>query len=236
MIDDAWPWKLELLRMCGELANQFREPDLFPEAEIDTETQQIFLLERLVFVTALVARKLTEAGKVSVQFQARSIEYERRAILDPERAPDVTSMHRTLDFYGQEGRRRQISYRDFANLLIHSRSLVTLSDMDDEGHEVAWGFAVTSDRTHRKYVSLFSMDAIIGFVQALARDDVVQTVRLRDGRGDTVAVGSNKPMPPEELGAYLYRPPLREATNRILARMQADEAARLGQLQRPEPM
>lgn len=222
MIDDAWPWKCELLRLSDDLGSQFGEPDLFPGTGVDAETQQIFLVERLVFVTAIVARKLTEAGKVSVQFLGRSIECERRPILDPERAPDITNMHRTLDFYEQDGNPSRISYGDFANLLIHSRSLVTLSDVDAEGREVAWGFAVTSDRTHLKYVSVFSMDDVVRFVEALAQDDVVQIRSLRDGRGDYVAVGSNKHMPEEELNAYLYRAPHKEATNRIRARIGAD--------------
>lgn len=226
MIDDAWPWKAELLGLCDAVRDQFGQPSLFPGAEVDVETQQIFLIERLVFVTALVARKLTEAGKVSVQFQSRSLDCERRGIVDPDRAPDVTNMHRTLEFYVPVGERRRVSYRDFANLLIHSRCFVILSDLDEEGREVAWGFAVTSDRTHRAYVSVFSMDAIIDFVEALARDDVVLTRSLRDGRGDYVAVGSDRPMPPGELEMYLHRPPLQKATNRILTRIRADEQAR----------
>ena len=67
MIDDAWPWKAELLGLCDAVRDQFGQPSLIPGAEVDVETQQIFLIERLVFVTALVARKLTEAGNDGAQ-------------------------------------------------------------------------------------------------------------------------------------------------------------------------
>ncbi len=135
MIDDAFPWKCALLRFCEDLKREFDDPNLFPEADVDAETQRIFLVERLIFVTALVVRKLTEAGKVSIQFLGRSVEYEMRHILDPERAPDITTMHRTLEYYDEEGKPSRMSYRSFANLLIHSRSLVTLAQLDPKGRE-----------------------------------------------------------------------------------------------------
>jgi hypothetical protein len=94
VIDDAWPWKLELLRLCNTLDAQYDSPDLFPDSQLDAETQQIFLVERAAFSTALVLRKLAEAGKVSIQFLSQSIDFEKRRIRDEDRAPDRLKMHR----------------------------------------------------------------------------------------------------------------------------------------------
>lgn len=215
MIDDAGPWKLELLRLCQDLDAQYEKPELFPGSQLDAETQQTFLVERVAFTTALVLRKLAEAGKVSVQFLSRSIDFEKRRILDRDQAPDRINMHRCLDFYEAGGARTRTSYGGFANLLLHSRAFVVLDAVDDAGRLYPSSCAVTSDRTHSDYLAVFATEDLVDLVRRLAVDDIVQMVMMREGSGGLVSVGSREAMDPAALRTYFDRAPHREAAVEI---------------------
>lgn len=215
MIDDAAPWKLELFRLCQEISAFYQEPNLFPGSGLDDETQQIFLVERAAFTTAMVLRKLAEAGKVSVQFLSRSIDFEKRPILDRDRAPDQMKMHRALDFYEPRGTQTRTSYGGFANLLLHSRVFLVIDDVDDAGHLYPAEFAVASDRSYRDYLAVFAVEQLVAFVHGLAADAVVQAMILRDGYGELISVGSCVHMDPDALWVYLNRQPHKQATTEI---------------------
>lgn len=213
--DDAGPWKLELLRLWNVLDTQYEAPALFPGTRLDADTQQIFLVERAAFTTALALRKLAEAGKVSVQLLSHSIDFEKRPIRVKNRAPDRLNMHRCMDFYQATGERARTSYGGLANLLLHSRAFVVLDDVDDAGRLYPANFAVTSDRTHSDYLSVFSTEDLMDLVGRLAVDDIVQMVLLRDGSGGLISVGSREHMDPDVLSEYLDQAPHREAAVEI---------------------
>ncbi len=163
----------------------------------------------------MVLRKLAEAGKVSVQFLSRTIDYEKRRILDKDQAPDRMNMHRSLDFYEASGKRARMSYGGFANLLLHSKVFLVLDGVDDAGRLYPSNLAVTSDRTHREYLAVFALKHLVAFVRRLAEDDVVQVTLLRDGYGELVSVGSRVHMDPAALRAYLTRQPHKQAAVEI---------------------
>lgn len=216
MIDDAWPWKLELARLMEELDRHYPDADFFPGSAVDTESQQIFLVERAAFVTALVLRKLAEAGKVSVQFLSTSIGYERHPIRDSGRTPDQLNMHRAAEFYEEIGSPKRMPYGGFANMLIHSKVFITIEHLDEADDRPApYGFGVTSDRSHTQYLAVFEIGELRTFVQRLLADHIVQKTTIRDGNGSYVSVGSNKHMQPDELQKFLDRSPNRETAEEI---------------------
>ena len=118
------------------------------------------------------------------------------------RAPDKLNMHRSFDFYENSGTKSRLSYLDFAAMLIHSEVFLTLVDEDGDGQEVAVGFAVASDRTRNSFLSVFSVSDLLLYVRKLAEDDVVERLLLRDGRGNVVEVGSNKPLSGAEMERF----------------------------------
>ena len=216
MIDDAAPWKCELLRVCQEAMESFAAPDLFPGSGLDEETQQIFLVERAAFLTAFTVRKLSEAGKISVQFLGRSIPFMRHPIIDPNRAPDKFNMHGSLEFYTESGVKSRLSYADFANMLIHSSVFVTLAGEDDTGREIAEGFAVASDRSRNAYLSVFSISDLDHYVRDLAGDEIVERRAFRDGRGNLVEVGSSKTLTDAEFERFFSQSGRKKERQRIL--------------------
>lgn len=215
MIDDAGPWKCELLRVCQEMLDCYAEPDLFPGAGLDDESQQVFLVERAAFLTAFTVRKLSEAGKISVQFLSKSIPYGKHAIVNPERAPEKLNQHRVFDFFNGTRAQSRMSYQDFANLLIHSATFTPIAD-DLAGKVSPRAFAVTSDRTRHEFLSVFETSDLVRYVRDLAADDVVAKRMFRDGNGDYVEVGSNRPLSSAEFEEYFQQAGRREAKDRIV--------------------
>lgn len=201
MIDDAGPWKCELLRACQEMEDSFASPDLFPEAEFDDDTQRVFLVERAAFLTAFAVRKLSEAGKVSVQFLSRSIPLVRHPIIDPGLVPEKLNQHRAFDLYKEEGAPARQNYKDFADLLIHSWTFTPVAEVAF-GQERPIAFAVTSDRTRDKFISVYKTSDLVKYVHELAADGVVAKLMLRDGQGRYVEVGSNSPLTADEFEKY----------------------------------
>ena len=215
MIDDGGPWKCELLRVCQEMLDCYAKPDVFPGAGLDDETQQVFLVERAAFLTAFTVRKLSEAGKVSVQFLSRSIPYVRHRIVRANRAPTKHNQHRVFDFYEGVGVESRMSYQDFANMLIHSATFTPIED-EREGEVSPRAFAVTSDRTRFEFLSVFEATDLVRYVRDLADDAVVAVRTFRDGKGSYVEVGSNRHLSDEEFEEYFRQGDRKEAKNRIL--------------------
>jgi hypothetical protein len=73
-----------------------------PGSGLDEDAADLFVA-RAAFLTAFTVRKLSEAGKISVQFLGRSIPFMRHPIIDPTRVPDKFNMHRSLEFYTKSG-------------------------------------------------------------------------------------------------------------------------------------
>lgn len=194
----------------------YAEPDVFPGAGLDVETQQVFLVERAAFLTAFTVRKLSEAGKISFQFLTKSISYTRHPIENPDRAPEKLNQHRVFEFYAETHVDARMSYLDFANILIHSATFTPIEEVVLADQPRPRAFAVTSDRTRHKFLSVFEISELLRYVSDLAVDDVASKRTCRDGKGNYVEVGSNRPLSDEEFERYFLLAGRTEVGDRIV--------------------
>lgn len=194
MIDDAGPWKCELIDLLNALTREFDAPELFPGAGLAQDTQRVFLMERLLLVTALVTRKLREAGKISDQFWSGSLTYEERKLKVSGLRPDKLTMHRAMPYYQDQGLTKSMSYKDFADLIIHSTVFVTLGSYTESEPRILnpTGVAFANDRREKDHFIYLPLSQIETYILTLSQDDVVANQSMRDGEGGYVEASSNR--------------------------------------------
>jgi len=161
MIDESWPYK-------DQLAADFES---IREEPIGDDQDAWVRLERFVFWTAFVTRKLYEADKLSDEFVAERFVIKRYPRNAEDRLQDHMNADKIERFYDLDHpESRTVGPLWISSQLIHS--FVFMPEVDEEGGPPV-GFLFNSDRS--RHESLFHIDWLHfeRLVHVLSTDDVV---------------------------------------------------------------
>ena len=134
MIRESYPWKRDLLRDANII-------ERWASKKTDSE-YRVMLLEKKVFLSAFVIRKLIEDYKISDKIAECSI----LCRVYPARGTevDILSWHDIDKHYDLSSEQRaDINIKSFANQIIHN--LVFLFEFSEERSSPVSGFVVASD-------------------------------------------------------------------------------------------
>lgn len=164
------PWTEELADAISRCEQAWQE---HPEASIDWLTLQA---EKAVFLTAFIARKLMDSGRVPAGVCGRSVEV---GVVEPHPAVSERSGYiswRELDsiYNFDSGATRRLSLRQLFDQMIHSHVFLVVGAYDS-GVDDPYGLYFNSDKRHEHellYLDWETYKQLIGAVErgAVPRD------------------------------------------------------------------
>jgi hypothetical protein len=171
--------------------SEYLHDRLFQFAEDDwTRRCRDMQMERAVFLTAFIVRKLMESGKLSLQVETRTIEVMSYPIRD-RRLPDSMNWERIERLYDlTKEQAKRVRLRDLLNWIIHTYVWVERAETDHAGGAYFTGFYCNSDRTRGLELLYVPWSAYKRALWAVACDDVVSVLHARDSLGNEVVLRS----------------------------------------------
>ena len=159
MLDESFPYKRQMRRELGAVRNK-------PIAEDETAWVR---LERFVFWSAFVIRKLSEAKKLSDEFEAERFQIRRFPRIDPDDLQDFMNADKIDRFYDL-GRpeSRTVDPLWIVNQLIHS--FVYMPEAED-GPPL--GFYFNSDNSRSESLFHITWGEFVRLIEAVVDDGVV---------------------------------------------------------------
>jgi len=168
MIWESYVWKVELKRDLGDLRRRLQHAAT-PRSRGITE-QVLAKIEKFVFASAFVVRKLIEAKKLSDELEAATLLVRSFPRIDLERSIDFLNWHRLDEFYDLTNPSTAcVIPRDLCNLLIHS--LVFSPILTGDGRYVS-GFLFNSDRIKDTVLFEITLETYLNFIESVIQDDV----------------------------------------------------------------
>ncbi len=172
MIRESYPWKRDLLRDADII-------ERWAAKKTDSEYRSM-LLEKKVFLSAFVIRKLIEDHKITDQITECSI----LCRVYPARGTEVDIMnwHDIDEHYDLSSEQRaDINIKSFANQIIHN--LVFMFEGSEERSSPISGFVVASDRGKDKQLYGVTLSAYLSAMRSVGNDWVTElhAERIKDG-------------------------------------------------------
>jgi hypothetical protein len=159
VIDDALPWKDELVKVADRLEAKTKQTRW-------TERTG-YLIERDFVLSAYAMRKLIDTQEVSDELRAREFPVRRFEVSgkppDPRFPDDIAD---TYDF--ENGRRRTLSVVDLCDEIVHS---LVFAFFCGETTDLFDGIYVSSDRHKNKYVYLVLASDFIALCCDIGTED-----------------------------------------------------------------
>lgn len=187
MIDDSCPWKYELWQRAASLRKRMSQ-QRWRESSIAN-------VEKEIFVSAYVIRKLMEAEKLSDEVESCAVRGWAHA--PSGRAVDIGNCHRIDKLYDLSSRLGiSLSLREYCNQVVHSYIFQICLNVENRGLA---GFFIASDREKERRLLYFDLDQIIINLERVAEDDIVYIYRERQAMGmplKTVAKSNRHPEDP----------------------------------------
>jgi len=154
-------------------------------ASLDRRTHQkrwpessLAAVEQELFITGYIVRKLLDANKLSDEVE--SITLHAMCSMRRARIPDSMNWHHIDKFYDlSQPVPAGVGLRRFCDQLIHS--FIFVVDASSSGLK---GFYVASDRERSFRLLHFDIQEVVGVMQRVADDDVVESESTRDERSD----------------------------------------------------
>lgn len=186
MIFDSEVWKLVLWRELRDLRRYLAKTALSKRA--DAYDRAAVAMEKFVFTSAFMIRKLFDSRKISDQVSASNIRGISFARTANTRMTRLNWHHINRHYNLDSPRVSNISVRSMCDRLIHSA--VFVCDFDPNRPTLA-GFYFTSDWTKEKTLFYVKAQRYFSLVEKVIDDDIVDS-RTNFVTGKTVL--SNKPM------------------------------------------
>ena len=197
---------MDLWRIVDRCERQFHSMSQvhnLPDWQYSVRDQR---LEKAVSLSAFIVRKLMDSYRLSTQVEDGSIEITRYPICQSGRAPDSMKWDRIDKFYELDsGVAGAAPLRYLVNWIIHSFVFLAELRSDLAGGQVIDGFYVNSDRTRRQDLVRVSWSNYRRALDGVVNDDVVESIRLRNGRGDEVELRSAVYLSPADQEAFRLR-------------------------------
>jgi hypothetical protein len=181
MLHESWPYKEQLRR---DLAAIGGEP-------LRDDEEAWVRMERFVFWSAFVIRKLSEAKKLSDELEAEQIQVSRFPRSDLDGPHDFMNAHKIERFYDLDsGISQTAAPLWLSNQLIHS--FVFIPETDDDGRLT--GLYFNSDLSREDSLFYIAWSEFKRMIMAVAGDDVVSMgFDRRTGELSKSRIGSNEP-------------------------------------------
>jgi hypothetical protein len=185
MIWESGPWKDELLanaRVLEQYANSTRRSG-----------RRSFRIERAVFLSAYVMRKLWESGKLSSSWQRRKV----FCIFHPPktRKPDRLSWHRIDEHYRLDiSKSDSVTAIEFCHRLIHSYVFI---EVEGPGKTVV-GFFFASDQTKNRGLWFVALVDLLALLKETGRDYPSSSRMVRHPKTSEWVVWAGHGEPPSE--------------------------------------
>lgn len=206
MMWHSGPWKLELIRMVDRCERQFVQMGRLRGQTWWEDAVRMQQVEKMVFLSAFIVRKLADSRVLSVQVEDAQILVESFSLRSPNWVPDSMNWERLDQHYDlAAGRSERVPMRHLVNWIIHSFVFIPEVRSDHAGSELITGFYCNSDRLRNDRVVRVSWESFRGLLDGVARDDVIDVVTVRDGRGREAQLRSSLPIGPAEKAAFYSR-------------------------------
>ncbi len=172
MIRESYPWKPDLLRDADII-------EKWAAKKTDSE-YRLMLLEKKVFLSAFVIRKLIEDCKITDKIAECSI----LCRVYPTRGTEVDFMnwHDLDKHYDLSSKQRaDINIKSFANQIVHN--LVFSFEFSEERSSPVSGFVVASDWGKGKQLYGVTLSAYLSAMRSIGNDRVTEfhAKRTKDG-------------------------------------------------------
>jgi hypothetical protein len=163
-------------------------------------------IEKAVFLAAFIVRKLADSYRLSVQMEEAQVPVDVFSILSAELMPDSWSWDQLDRFYDMAlSERQRVPLRHLVNWIIHSYVFIPEVRSDHAGSEIVTGFFCNSDRLRGERLVRVSWLDFRRVLRAVAEDEVIQMVTVRDGRGREVQLRSSEPIKAGDVAAFYDR-------------------------------
>lgn len=183
MISQSHIWKDDLERQIFEIRQMLRHVQ---REERELTEDEAYRLERFLFISSFIMRKLLDAGKLSDEMKGESVPVVVYPRKHPETAIWWSNNHHLDYFYDLEnGLQRRVGLQDITSIFIHTFVLMTSyeSATDDEGNEgyeegdespgVLTGFLVNSEKIKDKELLAVALEDFLRLADKVVKDDVV---------------------------------------------------------------
>ncbi|SRR5260370_13138273 len=185
MIWESGPWKNELLanaRLLEQYAKSKRRSE-----------RRSFCIERAIFLSAYVMRKLWESGKLSSSWEKRKVS----CIFHPPktRKPDRLSWHRIGEHYRLDtSKPDSLTAIEFCHRLIHS---YVFMEVEGPGKIIA-GFFFASDQTKSRGLWFVKFIDVLTLLKETGRDYPSSSHMVRHPKTNEWRVWAGDGEPPSE--------------------------------------
>ncbi len=190
MIWESSYWKNDLLREMDQVNELLSLSEPQPDEEIDElETRKGVGLEKFMFLSAYIVRKLLEAFKLSDEVEGTKLTIGRypripssRNVPYYDRDPlDFLSAHRIEKFYRLDAPEKvTMNIKGVVNQLVHSFIFVPQLSISKRDCETVFnGVLFNSEKTKGDWLFSLQLQDWQDFIQRVAHDDIVEIIYSR---------------------------------------------------------
>ncbi|MEX3529837.1 hypothetical protein [Corynebacterium xerosis] len=213
MFNESWPWKRELGICAARLRKVAQEETHqnfeLAEDEWESETEEIFAIERDVMVGCFALRRLLGMPyKVTQEIRKRTVQVTVYPLREDRSAPDYLDAVYAFDLYDfTKPTSRQITTQQMCNLFIHSHVFHLAWDLTGMSIEEAraleendprlngpirlGGFYVTTDQSKDQLIRL-ELETLTSRFEEMSLDELNRLHARRDSRGKWKIVEANR--------------------------------------------
>lgn len=178
MIWDSYPWKRYLYKIANYLEKQSKQKKWRKESD--------FILEKNIFQSAYIIRKLFDTFKLTYNLRNYSIPIIKYPNI---KHADQMNWHNIYKFYNFEnGTNENLNIQDFCNIAIHS--FVFMATVNQSALE---GILINSDKIKNNFVYSIQIHEIINIIRIISVDEKMDCRITRDKNGDWVEDDPDNP-------------------------------------------
>jgi hypothetical protein len=197
MMWESGPWKLELYRLVLRCERQFNQLSRVPRKDWWEDAVQTMQMEKAVFLSAFIVRKLVDSNRLSMQVENCQTQVESFSPRNPSVVPDSMNWEKIDRFYDLDHpQSASVALRELVNWLIHSFTFLIDVRSDHAGGLVPTGFWCNSDRTRRRELVRVGWKDYKELLGRVVHDDVVEISFHQDGLGGYQELRSAVPSSP----------------------------------------
>jgi hypothetical protein len=141
MIFESYPYRRDLLKQTKIIRSFFKKSGII------RSEKRLYEIDKYLFTSAFLVRKLIDSKKISDELEAEKFEVQYSEVTDSDATRDFLARDRFYENYDVENRKdTAIGLVDLTNLFIHSH-IMTLSfnPIKTKDNTEKWEIIVTSD-------------------------------------------------------------------------------------------
>jgi hypothetical protein len=186
MIWDSGPWKESLTKDAQKLIGLVKKSE-----KKKNHDDVITGLERIVFLTAFVMRKLFDDKKLSNSWTKNAIEVKQHRLVGY--MPDHLNWHRVHEHYDlKKSEMVKVAPDEFCSRIIHSFIFIPVFN----ARGILDGYYLSSDKTRKTILWFVDLQKYIEILDRTAQDTFGKKMMIRRKDGDfSIWIGDGDPPP-----------------------------------------